>query len=84
MSSIIIIVYTDSIGFSLATMSSSQLALIKNLCLCYCDNKPGRIERIFKNELISLNFDAIEILEKTVNTVSHLLTFVSSKEFIED
>lgn len=35
-------------------MSGSQIALIKNLCLCYCDNKP-------------------EILDKTVNTVSHLL-----------
>ncbi|CAF2989260.1 unnamed protein product [Rotaria socialis] len=35
-------------------MAGSQSALIKNLCLCYCDNKP-------------------EILEKTVNTVSHLL-----------
>ncbi|CAF0840506.1 unnamed protein product [Adineta steineri] len=35
-------------------MAGSQLALIKNLCLCYCDNKP-------------------DILDKTVNTVSHLL-----------
>ncbi|CAF2465821.1 unnamed protein product [Rotaria sp. Silwood2] len=35
-------------------MAGSQLALVKNLCLCYCDNKP-------------------EILDKTINTVAHLL-----------
>ncbi|CAF0726828.1 unnamed protein product [Adineta ricciae] len=35
-------------------MAGSQLALIKNLCLCYCDNKP-------------------DALDRTVNTVSHLL-----------
>jgi hypothetical protein len=53
-------------------MSASQLALIKNLCLCYCDNKPGIIKNFKKKEFYFI-FYFIEILDKTVNTVSHLL-----------
>ena len=36
-------------------MSGSQLALIKNLCLCYCDNKPGMTKR---SSLRKLEFGA--------------------------
>ena len=68
----------SSIGSTVATMSNSELALIKNLCLCYCDNKPGMMKRNFKrffklSLFVCFYSNFLEILDKLVNTVSHLL-----------
>lgn len=59
-----------SIDFNQHNMAGTQLALIKNLCLCYCDNQPGKI-LIDVERWSQLKF--LESLDKVVNTVAHLL-----------
>lgn len=54
-------------------MAGSQLALIKNLCLCYCENQPGKKNLHQHQFRCDLRFSSVEILDKAVNTVAHLL-----------